>query len=162
MEKDYEDIIEDFKNTDLNKNGIADRTEVKDYVNIFIKWVLTHKVILILSLLLCFSLYALVKAPTMQTAIIKQVENSTLQDTKFCINLDESAVNKKDPYILTTSQKSGKEIFGVRRAIETPTAKVINSIYFTIYENVDALNINRTNFDKMVEQETLSARKLSE
>lgn len=160
-----EEIEAYINNVDVNNNGVSDKKEIKSFFIKCWEWIKTHKVAVFLVVLIIALLAGFGSQSKIQNAVankVQEVKQVAIQDSnQVCFNLEAMDINKKRPYVLSTSKKSGKEIFGVNRYIETPNNKVTNSMYLTIFENVDSLDKNKPHFNKMIEQETKTAASLS-
>lgn len=165
---------------DLNRNKIDDFEELKmaaeelkknsdGYFKRIITWLKDKKnlTIVILSVLLIACLVWIMKVeqnPELKKTINENIDKvkdvKVIVDDSHTVTYDLTKMTKHK-VVETKSSKSGKEIFGVWYKIETPEDKTTNSVYLTIYENIDSLDKNKEAFSAYVEEQSKEAVKLS-
>lgn len=159
-----EEMEEYLNAVDVNKNGVSDKKEIKSYFKSAWNWIKSNKALVIVSILLLSCMTWIVQVennPEVKKLIVKEARDNTqlkLKDSVVCYDLSKMDVTK---HVESTSIKSGKEIFGVWYRTETPKAAVTNSVYLTIFENIDAIDKNKNEFNKYIELESKKAATLS-
>lgn len=179
-EKQYDEIVEELQKMEAEKKhreAIERLSKVDELkpskeskLSKIIAWLKIKKnIALVVISVMLVSCFIWIAKAEIKYPELKQMANESIEKVKiikvtpenkdiFSIDLSKTEVTK---HVLTTSIKSGKEIFGVWYKLETPKADIRNSVYLTIFENVDKLDINADEFAKYVKTETENAEKLS-
>lgn len=173
MEK--EELERLIDSVDLNKDGVSDKKQIKDYFINAWRWIKTHKVTVILVLCLVLALFALAKIalskPSAQPTITK-IQTALSQSIN--INKEEKGnlltIDLDNFKVITVGEKTSK----VREKLELSNVYMGSewneegsklpdgvSIFIRIFENQEKLKYTKKAFNAYIEEETKNAERLS-
>ena len=167
-----EELEEFVDSVDLNKDGVSDKKQIKDYFINAWKWIKTHKVTVALTVCLILALLALTKVmlkqPSTQPTITKiqsAISQSISKPKGNLLTIDLDSFKVITVGEKTSRVKKGLELSNVYFGSEwnEKGSKLPEgiSIFIRIFEDQQNLKYTKKAFNDYIERETKNAALLS-